>query len=163
MHPDSGERGITHRRAAAVEGDDVARLSHRAAHGVVVAVVNGDPARGVAQRLCACDIGADDITLDEVAGRVLSEDHTRVAIVARDQIARRVAGLSRLATDEVTRDATVEIHANVWISQSDFSGAIRTDEVALDRVVRSSEDVNAAIVRGDDVTGINGRAADEVI
>ena len=35
MHPDSGTRGTTHRRAASVEGDDVARASGRAADGVI--------------------------------------------------------------------------------------------------------------------------------
>ena len=38
MHPDSGARGITHRSAAAIEGDDVALPSARAAYHVVVAV-----------------------------------------------------------------------------------------------------------------------------
>jgi len=78
--------------------------------------VNGDPARGVAQRLCACDIGADDVTLDKVAGGVLSEDHTRVAIVARDQIAGRRAGSSCQAADDGIGDATIEIHANVRVT-----------------------------------------------
>jgi hypothetical protein len=38
MHKDSGKKSITHRSAAAVEGDDVPRASGRAAHGIVVAV-----------------------------------------------------------------------------------------------------------------------------
>src|SRR5215831_14742211 len=61
MHPDSGKKGTTaHQIAPAVEGNDVACVRVGAAHGVVVPV-NEDPA-SVAQRLCACDIGADYVT-----------------------------------------------------------------------------------------------------
>src|SRR5215831_1809127 len=57
MHPDSGKKGTTAPQIGpAVEGDDVARASSRAAHCVVV-TINEDPA-SVAHRLCARDIGA---------------------------------------------------------------------------------------------------------
>ena len=161
MHLDSGVTGIAHRRAAAVEGDDVARVRVGAAHGVVM-TANEDPAR-VAQRLCACDIGANDVTLDEIAGGVLCKDHTCVAIVARDQIPGRRAWSGCQAADNAIRDASIEIHANVGITEGDCSGDVRTNEVALDRVVRSSEQVNAAVVRGYDVTGISIRTTNEVI
>jgi hypothetical protein len=78
MHPDSGAKGIT--RDGAVEGDDVARVRVGAAHGVVV-TVNENSAR-VGQRLCACDIGANDVALDKVGGTVESEDETGVASIA---------------------------------------------------------------------------------
>src|SRR5262249_59967382 len=81
MHPASGKKGTTaHQIAPAVEGNDVACVRVGAAHGVVVPV-NEDPAR-VAQRLCAGDIGADDVALDEGAGGAGCEDHTSVANVA---------------------------------------------------------------------------------
>ena len=90
MHPDSSAKRAA--RDAAVEGDDVARPRGRAAYRVIVPV-NKNAAR-VGQRLRACDIGPDDITLDEVAGTVESDDYTGVASIARDQIARRRAGSS---------------------------------------------------------------------
>src|SRR6516165_8549813 len=123
--------------------------------------VNSEPAREVAQRLCACDIRADDVTLDDVAGAVLPEGHTRVAIVARDQIARRSAGSGCEAAYKCVRDATIETQANVWTTQSDGSGYIRANEVTLDCMIRSPNKVNAAVVRGYDVTCINGCATDE--
>ena len=112
--------------------------------------------------MCASDVGADDVALDEIADGVLSEDDTAGAI-ARDQVAGRRTGTSCQAPDEVVRDAIIEIQANVWIGQSDCSGYIRANEVALHRVVRSAEQVNAAAVRRNDVTGVNGCAADEVV
>ena len=78
MHPDPGAKGIT--GYAAVEGDNVARVRVGAPHGVVVPV-NENSAR-VAQRLCACDIGADDVALDEVVRTEESEDETGVASIA---------------------------------------------------------------------------------
>lgn len=162
MNPDSGARSITHRSAPAIEGDDVARVSGRTANSVIMSV-NLYAARGIAQRLCACDIGADDVTLNEVAGGVLSEDQTRVAIVARDQIARRRAGSSCQASDGAVRDASIEIHAKVWITQGDCACNIRADKVALDGIVRSTEQFNAAIVCGYDVTGVSSRTADGII
>ncbi len=137
MHPDSGEKGTTHRSAPAVEGDDVARVRVGAAYGIVM-TVNGDPARGVAQRLCACDIGADYVTLDKVAGGVLSEDHTRVAIVAGDEITGRRPRSGCQPADYITRAAGIEIHASVGIRQGDCSCDICANEVSLHRVVRGA-------------------------
>jgi len=116
VHPDSGEKGITVRSAPAIKGDDVARVRVRPAHGIVV-TVNGDPTGGVAQRLCACDIGADDVTLDEVARGILSEGQGRVAIVARNKIAGRRAGSGCQSAEVATRDASIEIHAKVRIAE----------------------------------------------
>src|SRR5262249_15822858 len=87
MHKDSCDTGVTHRSAAAIEGYDVARVSVRAADGVVV-TIDQDAAR-IAQGLCASNIGANNVALDEVAGGVLSDDYTKVASagVGGDQIA----------------------------------------------------------------------------
>ena len=161
MHPDSGEKGITHRSAAAVEGDDVARVGGGAAYRIVV-TVNNDPARRVGQRLSAGDVGADNIALDEVAGAAGSEDNTGVASIAGDQIAGRCTRSSCQAADEVIGGA-IDVYACVRVRQGDCACNVCADEVALDRVVGSAEQVNATGVGGDDVTGSNGRTADEVI
>ena len=63
MHPDSGGRGITDRSAAAVEGDDVARVRIRAAYSVA-GTINLNAGRKVPQRLSAGDVGTDDVALD---------------------------------------------------------------------------------------------------
>ena len=112
--------------------------------------------------MCACDVSPDDIALDEVAGGVDSpEDHTTGAI-ARDQIAGRRAGSSCQAADDVIRSA-IGVHADIWIRQNYCSCNVRANKVALDRVVIPTEQINAATVRGYNVTGINGCAADEAI
>lgn len=161
MHPDSGVEGVTH-WAAAVEGDDVARVWVRPAYRVVM-TVNCDAARDVAKRLCACDIGSDDVTLNEIAGGVLSEGHTRVAIVARNQIAGRRAGSSCQAADLGPRDASIETQAKIGITEGDCARDISANEVALHRVVRSGPQIDAAVVSGNDIAGINVRATDEII
>ena len=108
------------------------RVGVCAAHGVVVPV-NLNATREIAKSVCTCDIGTDDVALDEIAGTARSEDHTKVAIVARDQIAGRRAGISCQTADQVTREATIEIQTNVWIRQSDCSGYVRANKVALHR------------------------------
>src|SRR5262249_10922955 len=142
----SCDTGITHRSAATVEGDDVARVSVRAADGVVV-TIDQDAAR-IAQRLGAGNIGANNVALEEVAGGVLSDDYTKVAIagIARDQIARGGAGSGCEAADKCVRHASIEIQANVWMTQRDCASYIRANEIALDRVVRSAPQINAAAV-----------------
>ena len=63
-YPYSDEiRGTTH---AAVECDDVACVRGRAAHCTVV-TANRNAAHGVAQWICPCDVGADDVALDDRA------------------------------------------------------------------------------------------------
>src|SRR5437867_12408857 len=123
MHQDSGEKATTHRGAPAVEGDDVARVRVGAAYGIVM-TVNGDPARGVAQRGCACDIGADYVTLDKVAGGGLSADHTRVAIVAGDEMTGRRPRSGGQPADYMTRAAGSENQAAVGIRRAVCSGDI---------------------------------------
>src|SRR5262249_53490841 len=143
MHKDSCDTGITHRSAAAVEGDDVARVSVRAADSVVV-TIDQDAAR-IAQRLCAGNIGANNVALEEIAGGVLSDDYTKVASagIGRDQIARRRTGTSCQTADHSISDATIEIQANVWTTQSDCASYIRANEVALHGMVRSASHINA--------------------
>src|SRR5262249_14529422 len=134
----------------------------RAAYGVVVSV-NADPAGEVAQRLCACDIGSDDVTLDEVAGTIGSEEHTTVAVVARDQIAGRRAWSTCQAADNSIRDAAIEIQANIRVTECDCACDIRANEVALHGIRIAAPQVNAPVIRRNDVTGINTRAADDFI
>jgi hypothetical protein len=144
----------------AVEGDDVTRAASCAAYGV--AVTTDQDAAQIAQGLCAGDVGADDVALDKIALGT-TYDHTIVATTAGDQIAGRRTGSGCQAADDVIRDAAIDIHASVWIRQSGCSGYIRANEVALDRAAGSTVQVNPAVVGGDDVTGINGRTADEGI
>src|SRR5262249_11587361 len=161
MHLDSGDTGITNRSAAAVEGDDVPRVRVCAAYGVIVTV--NQYALPVAQRLCACDIGSDDVTLDEVAGTVGSEKHSIGTIIARDQIAGRRTGGSCQAADHSIRDETIEVQANVRITEGDCACDIRANKVALHGIRIAAPHVNAAVVRRYDVAGINGGAADDFI
>jgi hypothetical protein len=91
-----------------------------------------------------------------------TEEHTSVANVAGDQITRRRAGSSCESADDVIRGA-IDGYAYIRIGESDCSSDIRANEVALDRVVGSIEKVNAAVVRGNNVAGISGCAADEVV
>src|SRR4029077_6395815 len=71
----------------AVEGDDVARAGGRAAYRVVM-TINLDADR-VAQGLRACDIGADDVTLDDSALNRAAKSPTKVTIITRDEITWR--------------------------------------------------------------------------
>src|SRR5262249_23732036 len=64
---------------------------------------------------------------------------------------------------DVIRKATIQIDASVRVRQGDCSCDIRANEVALDRATGSTVQVNTAVVCGYNVTGINGRAADESI
>jgi hypothetical protein len=166
MHPDSGETGNAY-GGGAVEGDNVGRSDGRAAHGVVVPVNQYALPRldATHERLRASDIGADDVTLDNVAGTVGSENQTRVAnaTVARDQIAGRRAGSGCQAPDKRIQDAAIEIHANVRVRHRLRSSYIRTYEVALHRVVRSAPQINAAVVCGNDIAGGNGGATNEIV
>src|SRR5207302_5398625 len=63
-YPYSDEIGRT--THSAIECDDVACVSGRAAHCTVV-TANINAAHGVAQWICPCDIGADDVALDNRA------------------------------------------------------------------------------------------------
>src|SRR4029077_6076276 len=91
-------------RPIAVEGDDVARAGGRAANGVVVAGVAAginyqNALLVIAQRLSACEIGADDVALDEIARRA-GHFHTSPRVTARDHIPRRRAGSSCQSADD---------------------------------------------------------------
>jgi len=57
--------GVTYAALTAVEGDDVTRTRDRAAHGCIM--TGNEDALVVAQRLCACDIRADDVALNKCA------------------------------------------------------------------------------------------------
>ncbi len=112
--------------------------------------------------MCACDVSPDDIALDDIPlCRATGNPHTGGAIPG-DQIAGRRAGSSCQAADDVIRSA-IGVHADIWIRQNYCSCNVGANKVALDRVVIPTEQINAATVRGYNVTGINGCAADEAI
>src|SRR5262249_27444250 len=102
---------------------------------------------------------------DEVAGGVLSDDYTKVASagVGGDQIAGWRTRSSCQTADHGIRDATIEIQANVWVTQSDCPSYIRANEVALHCVVSSARQINAAAVTGNDIAGGNGGATNESV
>src|SRR5438876_4229491 len=146
----------------AVEGDDVAYAAHCAADCVVV-TNNADSDR-VDQGLCAGDIGTDDVTLDDSAVNIAAKKHTKVTVIARDEVTRWRARSCRQSADDIIRAADIETDSTVPTRQSDCSSDVRADEVALHHVVRViNAQGNVAAVAGDDVTRIDGCAADEHI
>src|SRR5438552_42839 len=92
----------------------------------------------------------------------LPPSHTPTVPLPEIKLPGGSAGSGGKPTDDVIRSA-IGVHSYIWIRQNYCSCNVRANKVALYRVIGPTEQVNAATVRGYNVTSIDGCAADEAI
>src|SRR5438132_1444158 len=143
---------------AMIAGDHVACTAHGTADGVAGgAVKHGYAAEGVTERGGTVDVGADVISLHDVADGRRPDNADTFPAVARKNITR----LGDRATDSIAR-SILNIDAAIAVAQRDRARDVGADEVALHQVVGGAgpdTDAFEVGIAGDDIAGARRGAA----
>src|SRR5262249_26844525 len=164
--------------AEAVARDEVARASEVAAvveAGPADLVARcpveqidavGPPGRGIGHGPLAGPVGADEVALDEVGGRLNDEDSP--ARVDGDDVAgpgKYGVGDETESADEILGGPRVDPHAGVAVCFRPGAADVRTNEIALHQVARgprAGQVYAVGGIEGHKVGGPGGGAADGV-
>src|SRR5262249_32258260 len=120
--------------------NDVARTSDRTAHGSVGRVHDTNATEAIAQFLHPGDIGADEVTLDDVIRLELAGYSDTVLSIGGNNITRRGGS----STDQVIANGggiakASDVHSAITVAQRLGASHIHANEIALNNVAERAK------------------------